>query len=58
MPQPAWCGGMAGWPAVGISVGTGDAGGVGVGFGWYGGNVGTSTGVPVITYAELHVAVQ
>ena len=58
MPQPAWGGGMGGWPAVGISVGTGNAGGVGVGFGWYGGNVGASSGVPVTTYPELHVAVQ
>ena len=57
-PRAAWSGGMAGWPAVGISVGTGDAAGVGVGFGWYGGGVGTSSGVPVVTYADLLVPVQ
>jgi hypothetical protein len=56
-PQAAWAGGMGGWPAVGVSVGTGNAGGVGVGFGWYGGNVGASSGVPVTTYSELHVPV-
>jgi hypothetical protein len=32
-PQAAWAGGMGGWPAVGVSVGTGKAGGGGVGFG-------------------------
>ena len=33
-PQAAWQGGLGGWPAVGVSVGTGDDSGVGVGFGW------------------------
>jgi hypothetical protein len=58
LPQAAWAGGMGGWPAVGISVGTGDVSGVGVGLGWYGGSVGAAGGVPVTTYPELRVAVQ
>ena len=54
-PQAAWSGGLGGWPAVGISVGTGRAEGVGVGMGWYGGGVGASSGVPVTRYPELRV---
>jgi hypothetical protein len=55
VPEAAWSGGLAGWPAVGISVGTGNSGGVGVGFGWWGGGVGTQSGVPVTRYRELRV---
>jgi hypothetical protein len=58
-PGPAWSGGLAGWPAIGISVGTGsggwDGGGVGVGLGWYGGAVGTSGGGGPARYPELRV---
>jgi hypothetical protein len=54
-PEAAWSGGLAGWPAVGVSVGTGNSGGVGVGFGWWGGGVGTQSGVPVTRYRELRV---
>ena len=54
-PERAWSGGIGGWPAIGISVGTGDAEGVGVGLGWYGGGVGGSSGTPVVRYRELRV---
>lgn len=56
-PTQAWSGGLGGWPAVGVSVGTGNAGGVGVGFGWYGGGYGASGGVPVVRYGEVRVPV-
>ncbi len=56
-PEPMWSGGMGGWPAIGFSVGTGNAGGVGVGMGWYGGGVGTAQGAPATRYRELHVPV-
>jgi hypothetical protein len=56
-PQAAWSGGLGGWPAVGVSVGTGDSSGVGVGFGWWGGGVGTYGGAPVVRYPELRVVV-
>jgi hypothetical protein len=55
LPERAWSGGLGGWPAVGISVGTGDAAGVGVGLGWQGGSVGGTGGVPVVRYRELRV---
>jgi len=55
LPERAWSGGLGGWPAVGISVGTGDTSGVGVGLGWYGGSVGASGGSPVVRYRELRV---
>jgi hypothetical protein len=54
-PERAWSGGLGGWPAVGISVGTGDVEGVGVGLGWYGGSVGGTAGAPVVRYRELRV---
>jgi hypothetical protein len=54
-PEAAWSGGLAGWPAVGVSFGTGNSGGVGVGLGWSGGGVGTQSGVPVTRYHELRV---
>jgi hypothetical protein len=54
-PERAWSGGLGGWPAVGISVGTGDVEGVGVGVGWYGGSVGRTAGTPVVRYRELRV---
>jgi hypothetical protein len=54
-PERAWSGGLGGWPAVGVSVGTGDVQGVGVGVGWYGGNVGGTSGAPVVRYRELRV---
>jgi hypothetical protein len=57
-PQLAWSGGMGGWPAVGVSVGTGDISGVGVGFGWWGGGVGGSYGEPVVRYPALRVPMQ
>lgn len=57
-PVAAWSGGLGGWPAVGISVGTGDVNGVGVGLGWYGGGVGGASGVPVTRYNELRVELQ
>ncbi|HPG23304.1 MAG TPA: hypothetical protein PLH75_11010 [Amaricoccus sp.] len=56
-PTQAWSNGLGGWPAVGVSVGTGNAGGVGVGFGWYGGGYGASGGVPVVRYGEVRVPV-
>ena len=52
-PTTAWSRGMGGWPAVGISVGTGNN--VGVGFGWYGGAVGTGTPGAGAIYPELRV---
>jgi hypothetical protein len=55
IPERAWSGGLGGWPAVGVSVGTGDVQGVGVGLGWYGGNVGGTSGAPVVRYRELRV---
>jgi len=55
-PERAWSGGLGGWPVVGMSVGTGDAQGVGVGLGWYGGGVGGTAGAPVVRYRELRVA--
>jgi hypothetical protein len=54
-PERAWSGGLGGWPAVGISVGTGDVQGVGVGLGWYGGSAGGTAGAPVVRYRELRV---
>ena len=57
MPERAWSGGLAGWPAIGISVGTGNAQGVGVGVGWAGGNAGGTAGAPVVRYRELRVPV-
>ena len=55
-PERAWSGGLGGWPAVGVSVGTGDVQGVGVGLGWYGGSAGGTAGAPVVRYRELRVA--
>lgn len=57
-PEAAWSGGLGGWPAIGMSVGTGNAAGVGVGLGWYGGGVGTAGGVPVVRYPELRVVLE
>ena len=54
-PVAAWSGGAGGWPAVGISVGTGDVSGVGVGLGWWGGGAGAGSGVPVTRYGELRI---
>ena len=54
-PELAWSGGLGGWPAVGISVGTGSAQGVGVGVGWYGGSAGGTAGAPVVHYRDLRV---
>jgi hypothetical protein len=56
-PEALWQRGMGGWPAVGISVGTGDVGGVGVGLGWYGGGAGVQQGTPVVRYPELRVPI-
>jgi len=53
-----WNRGMGGWPAVGISVGTGDLSGVGVGLGWYGGGAGVSSGEPAVRYRDLLVPLQ
>jgi hypothetical protein len=55
VPEAAWSGGVGGWPAVGISVGTGDLSGVGLGLGWYGGGVGAGSGVPVTRYRDLRI---
>jgi len=57
-PEAVWSGGLGGWPAIGVSVGTGDVQGVGVGLGWYGGNVGGTQGAPVTRFRELRVLVQ
>jgi hypothetical protein len=58
-PDWAWSGGYGGVvPSVGISVGTGNYSGVGVGLGWYGGGTGWSTGAPAIRYPALRVALQ
>jgi hypothetical protein len=57
-PQAAWSGGLGGWPAVGISVGTGDVSGVGVGVGWAGGGAGVSSGEPVVRYPDLRIVLQ
>ena len=55
-PQAYWAGGVGGWPAVGISVGTGNMSGVGVGLGWYGGGTyGGGGGVPSVRYPDLRV---
>lgn len=54
-PEAPWSNGLGGWPAVGISVGTGNAQGVGVGVGWSGGSAGTSSGTPAIRYRDLRV---
>jgi hypothetical protein len=57
-PEALWQRGLGGWPAVGISVGTGDVSGVGVGLGWYGGGTGVQQGAPVVRYPELLVPIQ
>ena len=57
-PEMVWNRGMGGWPAVGISVGTGDLSGVGVGLGWYGGGAGVSSGEPAVRYRDLLVPLQ
>ena len=56
-PEAAWQGGLGGWPAIGMSVGTGTNSGVGLGVGWYGGGMGASGGVPVVRYPEVRVVV-
>jgi hypothetical protein len=58
-PEAVWSGGVGGWPAVGISVGTGNRSGVGVGLGWWGGaGAGASTGVPVTRYPAVRIPLQ
>ena len=52
-PTAAWSNGMGGWPAVGISVGTGNN--VGVGVGWYGGSIGAGTSGAGARYPELRI---
>lgn len=54
-PEVVWSRGMGGWPAVGISVGTGNQSGVGMGVGWYGGGTGVATGEPTVRYPEVRV---
>lgn len=54
-PEAVWSRGAGGWPAVGISVGTGDVSGVGVGLGWYGGGTGGTVGEPVVRYPDVRV---
>lgn len=54
-PEASWNRGLGGWPAVGISVGTGDVSGVGVGVGWWGGGTGAMGGVPVVRYPDLRI---
>jgi hypothetical protein len=54
-PEAVWSRGGGGWPAVGVSVGTGNVSGVGVGLGWYGGNAGVAAGEPVVRYPDLTV---
>jgi hypothetical protein len=57
-PEAVWSGGIGGWPAVGISVGTGNMSGVGVGVGWWGGSTGASAGVPVTRYPAVRIPLQ
>lgn len=57
-PEAVWSNGVGGWPAVGISVGTGNMSGVGVGVGWWGGSAGATAGVPVTRYPAVRVALQ
>jgi hypothetical protein len=58
-PEAFWSGGIGGWPAIGVSVGTGDLSGVGVGMGWYGGGTyGNGYGVPRVRYPDLRVPLQ
>lgn len=54
-PEAVWSGGVAGWPAVGISVGTGNMSGVGVGVGWWGGGTGVNAGAPVTRYPAVRI---
>ena len=54
-PEAVWSGGVGGWPAVGISVGTGNMSGVGVGVGWWGGGTGVSSGAPVTRYPAVRI---
>jgi hypothetical protein len=56
-PELRGTGGFYGWPAVGISVGTGDFDGVGLGMGWYGGGTGWSSGDAAVRYPSLRVVV-
>jgi hypothetical protein len=58
VPEPFWNRGFGGWPAIGISVGTGDFDGVGVGMGWYGGGTGWSGGQPSSRYPALRVVLR
>ena len=57
-PELAGTGGFYGWPAVGISVGTGDVSGVGVGLGWYGGGAGWGSGTAAMRYPALRVVLE
>jgi hypothetical protein len=57
-PRAVQGGGLYGWPAVGVSVGTGDWSGVGVGVSWYGGETGWTAGSPVVRYGPLRVVVE
>lgn len=57
-PELRGTGGFYGWPAVGISVGTGDFEGVGIGMGWYGGGTGMSSGNAAVRYPSLRVVVE
>lgn len=57
-PQAVWSGGAGGWPAVGISVGTGNMSGVGVGVGWSGGGAGVGAGTPVTRYPAVRIPLQ
>lgn len=57
-PEAVWSGGVGGLPSVGISVGTGNRSGVGVGLGWWGGGVGATAGVPVTRYPAVRIPLQ
>jgi hypothetical protein len=56
-PEPYWSRGLGGWPAIGISVGTGDISGVSVGAGWYGGGTGWG-GTAATRYPALRVVLE
>lgn len=57
LAETGWSRGAGGWPAVGVSVGTGGYNdGVGVGLGWYGGSY--NAGEPSYRYAPADVYLQ
>jgi hypothetical protein len=55
-PQLGWAGGLGGWPAIGVTVGTGSSDGVGVGVGWYGGGAGV--GRDITRYPDMRIVLR